>query len=107
MSATRATASPPIDAMEDIVSARCRLVLEHSTTFAPSRANNSAVARPIPRPAPVISATLELRDLPVGDWSIVCAAYKWNGLRRNKKRRAGLFTVRIEKQISSHYDGGR
>src|ERR1700722_5814432 len=34
-------------------------------TFAPSRANRSALARPIPEPAPVISATLSLSSMMV------------------------------------------
>src|SRR5438034_6765286 len=42
-----------------------------TTTLAPSVAHSSAIARPIPRPAPVTMMTLSWSDLVIGDSSLV------------------------------------
>src|SRR6185503_16462421 len=57
-SATTARASPPAVRISSAVrSPRCAFS-SATTTFAPSRANTSAMPRPMPWPAPVTSATL-------------------------------------------------
>ncbi len=64
MSAPTATALPPAPAISAAVSLAASAAMSTSATAAPSRANNSAAARPIPDPAPVTTATLPA-SLPV------------------------------------------
>ena len=57
-SAPSAIALPPAVSMSRAVWAAARWSISTTATFAPSSANSSEPARPIPEPAPVISATL-------------------------------------------------
>src|SRR5215813_7306352 len=59
-SPTAATACPPARAISETVSSAARRSMSQTTTDAPSSAKSSAPSRPMPIPAPVISATLSL-----------------------------------------------
>ncbi len=59
-----ASARPPAALIAAATSAICWRVRAASTTAAPSRANASAIARPMPRPAPVTIATWPSIDRP-------------------------------------------
>src|SRR5690349_13175310 len=56
-------ASPPCWRMIPTVPSPPAVSRSTTTTFAPLRANPRAVARPMPLPAPVISATLPLKSM--------------------------------------------
>src|SRR6185369_1995256 len=64
MSQTTPSAAPPVASMSATTVSTFAGVSERTATFAPSAANSFAVARPIPRPAPVMIATFPLR-LPI------------------------------------------
>src|SRR5712692_10303810 len=78
-SPTAANAWPPAFSTSATVSSAAALLMSHTTTRAPSAAKRTAASRPIPMPAPVISAVLpvslsgildsleEPHELPVGD----------------------------------------
>ena len=69
-------ASPPASETSLAVSASASSARSPSTTFAPSRANVSAEARPIPPAAPVITATLP-SSKGVKELSSCAATYQW------------------------------
>src|SRR3989440_5168370 len=58
MSTVATVAAPPFLWIVSLTASSCDWVRAASTTWAPARAIASAVARPIPRPAPVTIATL-------------------------------------------------
>ena len=58
MSPTLATAAPPAAVTRRTVSSAALASMSPTTTLAPSRANCTAPARPMPEPAAVIAATL-------------------------------------------------
>src|SRR5438034_1932039 len=78
-SPTAACAWPPAFSTSATVSSAALLLMSHTTTRAPSAAKRTAASRPMPMPAPVISAVLPLslsgildsleepHELPVGD----------------------------------------
>src|ERR1039458_2849894 len=59
-SARIAIASPPALVIRRTVSSAPAALMSTTDTLAPSRAKSTAVARPMPEPAPVIRATLSL-----------------------------------------------
>ena len=62
-SAVTMSASPPSDSIMFRVSLARSSNLSTSTTRAPSRANSTAMARPVPRPGPLDPAPVTIRDL--------------------------------------------
>lgn len=76
-----ARARPPAAVTSDAVSFSSVAVREARTTFAPARANVSATARPMPRPAPVMMAVSPARGRPGATGSVMFGALKFDAPR--------------------------
>ena len=63
MSHCQTCALPPAREIADAVACKCLSVRPHKTTFAPREASFSAMAEPMPRPAPVTTAVCPERAL--------------------------------------------
>src|SRR4029453_9717167 len=92
-SPTTARASPPALRTSSTVSPAARALRSHTTMRAPCSANRTEASRPIPMPAPVISATL-LSSLLVIRASPFCGP-----LARSSRLRPNLDALEVAQQL--------
>src|SRR5947207_1469027 len=97
-SATIAVASPPPLMISSAVSLTPSAARSATATRAPSRANKSAVPRPMPRAAPVMRATFPSSMPAMTHSSLLFGAFLEDVLRRGN-RRQGVRPAGIEGQM--------